>query len=1581
MSDDPFSPTTPTSNGSGRGQHRYSSFDTKLFQQYSRGSPTLPKRTLEEPDLGLADSISLELQKRQLSERIDGVGRAQTDNDIGPELRQKLTDLELEYNDIERESARQGPRSPRKASHENGDQAAEGSYFAGNARGSPTKPQASRVNRNAPSGRVHDIEFATEISTSLLAQLRHLQGVLAEKEEALKHARDENVKLQQSSERFDNRLRELDESEQRYKEQTWHLESQLQELGYQMNDANVKEQRLTQHLNASRIATSTVEREYDELRQLHDQLSEEHGVLRRDHGNEITGLQRALASGDNERIVLTKRLEELLGHNEQLERNLQEQIRASEAAAREYDMLGEGDSLDFDRPITPDGTSSHSPVKATSRIGNLESETLKSSLNHAHRMIQNLKNNIHREKTEKLDLKRMLQDARDELEARKADVGGMNPAAVKRRKQIQQDATKRPMRTARLGGASGASEEFINDPAWEEYDDSPTRPRNTRDVYDLTTDASDAFETANEDGTETEGFRTTDDLHDSDGELTETETTNQRRLRTAAMQMKRQTSSFESTASDDEALDLYDLSTPPPNQTRYHNQLDRFSTMSEKHDSPASFISRSSNSRHNLAAELDDLDNSSMAESTPGQRTVTSRDSTPQTATPVLMRKASVVTHRAPMVDSGMMTEPYKPQSEAISDGRVNTANKPTDGHPVMTPGAFFGTEHISPQTAGGDASEPRDFDPTMVPPSLIPLPESPYPETSEMKAPVNLAMTPIVSQHIEPIAPTTREVVLHPAVQKEIAGIREQTISVPHKLDEGTEPSPISVNGASSPVSPIVTPMDGQSLTSMNFVKNLVAHPPHPPLAAPSQPLPEELRVRDAVPSQTLAEEPRVRDFAINAPPHRPAFDGIDTNKVLLEPHLRVTRDQSQISRQFQEPTLQLAPPVDESPVGGDDYYVAPRPISATEKGKKRAPVMSDSGTQTTVSADQIDNLLKDRRRKSNPTAPLPPLPIGAVSAKPAANAADGRTLSMGSTGRPDAAAFMENARRPGSAGSSRRAASPPPQADFPPLPADHREVIAAASRTNTLSSSVATVMMPPPMPPSAWRPPSANRARTPTGVNQSPARQTATTPRNQSLARGDYGTPGTRRSSVSSFQSELDDRFGLTNRHYVGQDGFEIAANTDPRMIQAITQTMIGEFLWKYTRKAGRSGEHSENRHKRFFWIHPYTRTLYWSQQDPSQPSQKELKAKSVPIQGVRVITDENIIPPGLHTKSLVVVTPGRSIKFTAPTAQRHETWFNALSYLLLRKDPSTADETNAAALGGTPSKSTASLHQRTDTMSSSNYTAEDIAEFNPSLFARSTSRGPNGANTSRRSLNTSMGPPSTPHFNPQSSTTARTASPQRSTPQQASLASRQGNAAGSAKSRTSNSYPGANLSYASVSQGNINSIAEDRPLSGSNFAVPALPLQNSPQRSYESPSNQQPPPSSATEHDTDAEGFKKPRPVSSGTAMTTETPRSGRSSRLGSLTGGWRASLFGRGRSKSRGRSGAPSEDLSSAAGGNVGGTFGSDGAYVIPPVPTTYHEQYQHEQQQRQQEQQQSSGGWGGAAYINGVENVRACCDGE
>jgi hypothetical protein len=46
---------------------------------------------------------------------------------------------------------------------------------------------------------------------------------------------------------------------------------------------------------------------------------------------------------------------------------------------------------------------------------------------------------------------------------------------------------------------------------------------------------------------------------------------------------------------------------------------------------------------------------------------------------------------------------------------------------------------------------------------------------------------------------------------------------------------------------------------------------------------------------------------------------------------------------------------------------------------------------------------------------------------------------------------------------------------------------------------------------------------------------------------------------------------------------------------------------------------------------------------------------------IEGVRQITDPNSYPPGLHQNSLVVQTPDREIKITAPTRERHEMWFN--------------------------------------------------------------------------------------------------------------------------------------------------------------------------------------------------------------------------------------------------------------------------------------------------------------------------------
>lgn len=205
------------------------------------------------------------------------------------------------------------------------------------------------------------------------------------------------------------------------------------------------------------------------------------------------------------------------------------------------------------------------------------------------------------------------------------------------------------------------------------------------------------------------------------------------------------------------------------------------------------------------------------------------------------------------------------------------------------------------------------------------------------------------------------------------------------------------------------------------------------------------------------------------------------------------------------------------------------------------------------------------------------------------------------------------------------------------------------------------------------------------------------------------------------------------------------DVEPATDPRMIQAITQTMIGEYLWKYTRKAGRS-ETSNTRHRRFFWIHPYTRTLYWSEQDPSTAGKNMLKAKSVAIDAVRVISDDNAYPPGLHRKTIVVVTPGREIVFTAPTGQRHETWFNALSYLLLRtegvkreaEDQFTQDELNefnpAVGFAGTVkasiAKATGRSQSRQSRTSLSSYNSRTTRTSSPQRKQYTSTGGREGA-----------------------------------------------------------------------------------------------------------------------------------------------------------------------------------------------------------------------------------------------------------
>lgn len=147
---------------------------------------------------------------------------------------------------------------------------------------------------------------------------------------------------------------------------------------------------------------------------------------------------------------------------------------------------------------------------------------------------------------------------------------------------------------------------------------------------------------------------------------------------------------------------------------------------------------------------------------------------------------------------------------------------------------------------------------------------------------------------------------------------------------------------------------------------------------------------------------------------------------------------------------------------------------------------------------------------------------------------------------------------------------------------------------------------------------------------------------------------------SSMSSFTSDIDNRFN--------PQGGATGLSKDPIMIQAITETMIGEFMWKYKRRPMHRSEISNSRHRRYVWVHPYTRTIYWSSREP-QSGVSNNWVKSLPIEGIRVIEDTNPYPPGLSQQSIDIITPSRTMRFTAMTTQRHDVWYNAITYLLVK------------------------------------------------------------------------------------------------------------------------------------------------------------------------------------------------------------------------------------------------------------------------------------------------------------------------
>ncbi|KAI0908615.1 hypothetical protein F4823DRAFT_563710 [Ustulina deusta] len=196
-----------------------------------------------------------------------------------------------------------------------------------------------------------------------------------------------------------------------------------------------------------------------------------------------------------------------------------------------------------------------------------------------------------------------------------------------------------------------------------------------------------------------------------------------------------------------------------------------------------------------------------------------------------------------------------------------------------------------------------------------------------------------------------------------------------------------------------------------------------------------------------------------------------------------------------------------------------------------------------------------------------------------------------------------------------------------------------------------------PPPMTPSEEAPESPGLPPLP--------RNDITTPRNRDVGMPRYNGHKSQPSTNTAYTENTNALSVGSSQHVAG-------------VVDAIAQTMVGEWMFKYVRRrksfgvadGGGREENSNDRHKRWVWLAPYERAILWSSKQPVSGSALMGKSgRKLTIQSVLDVKDDNPIPKGetqIFNRSILILTPQRALKFTAVSSERHYLWIMALSFL---------------------------------------------------------------------------------------------------------------------------------------------------------------------------------------------------------------------------------------------------------------------------------------------------------------------------
>ncbi|KAI9279576.1 hypothetical protein BY458DRAFT_532066 [Sporodiniella umbellata] len=1072
----------------------------------------------------------------------------------------------------------------------------------------PTKRRSKVPNTDR---RNPDIEFATEIGQGLLLEVRKMQALLQDKEEQLRTLEIQKADLERAAEAMAKQMRQREENEEKLKEETWNLELAKQELTVSVTE-------LQQNLNKANVEQTKLAKQADELRTEIEQLraSEEklHNKvesMKSRHEQDMSSMRHHASTLQKEKLDQAKQIENLTSELA----IVKAQTRISKPSVPEAqpstrsDQLSpndEGASISKDNTL-PSSLRPPSPVQLPVRNPAMEVETLKSSLAHAHRMVSTLRSNLHKEKAEKFEFKKLLAESQETIENMEND-----PRLWIDARSGPREHPKRSLKTPKRRGKK------------TESSSKRTKPSNTSlplvEFADLTDSSS-----------------FTSDIGEDDNEETVSSPIEIEHMGFTSLSSElSQGRAFQRHVGID-----VEVNTDP---VRIEQATQHFG------ESP------------NEAAQLDDSAQNSLKQTLGGA--VAGAAGAAAVAASLKKEESEVSTQTDLPKDEketstqtdATLTVTFSTQTESL-DLAVHTS--------IQTEAKPEGVENFA-QTATKsftDVSAQTDLNVQGVETSV---------QTESKEPQNNLKNEAVGSVGSEAVAASiladklTGNTFTSSMVDSSVQTVNRNETSKPldmspHRSGPGENSNfPLQENGNHA----------NSFITSSKFTERENELTNQRPVQSDDKEV--QTRLVETKDAQIQCDAEITKDSSVLPAPllgaskllEKSESEIFSTPASEIEPSLLPDKKSSAFATKVQKKSNGVENPTnvgemqsnESAEIGLKPISSKPLSISSLEKLAGIKSNIEDDSEKKVFSKKETDALITTAISIALARARKNPEELKSNRDSAMVNSSENICQSRAKEENNDFGSVVVHIPQDQALDiqaekvvSSKLIDGPSSAFEQKPESSDNIEnAIPERPTSPPPSSLLSRALSPKRMSKGKMSELEADHQRS---LNRTP------------VSMSSMSTANTHDQLHSATSSHLENR--------------SIGA-TDPQMISLITKTMIGDWLWKNTRKTVGGGI-SGHMHQRYFWIHPYSRTLYWSNKSPGLDG-RHAKAKSALIENITVVPNKSSKIERLPDVSLLIQTTHRQLMLTAPNMEQHDNWLEAISHLVSRNTESNVQSSNS-------------------------------------------------------------------------------------------------------------------------------------------------------------------------------------------------------------------------------------------------------------------------------------------------------------